>query len=261
MSTLKILLLTICAFAVQAEEIVILPLHHRLPEQVLPTLEPMVAPGGSIVGAGNQLFVRTTPENLLDLQKVLQAIDQPLRRILISVRQGNGSSQQNQELQIQQGNIRLGKKSQVNINAVVGQGENSGSQQTTQQVQTVEGSAAQIYLGQSLPVAMRQVWLDHGQPTMTDSVQYVDIGTGFTAQPRINGDNVFLTISPLQQQMNGGNIEQSSLNTTVSGRLGQWLSIGSSNITSTQQQRGLSGTSSQQGAQQQQVWLKVELLE
>ena len=96
MSILRVLLLTICAFAVQAEEIVILPLHHRLPEQVLPTLEPLVAPGGSIVGAGNQLFVRTSPENLLDLQKVLQAIDKPLRRVLISVRQGNGSNQQNQ---------------------------------------------------------------------------------------------------------------------------------------------------------------------
>ena len=164
-------------------------------------------------------------------------------------------------MHIQHGNIRLGEQPQVDVNAVIRQGERSGNQQTIQQVQTVEGSAAQIYLGQSLPIAMRQVWLDHGQPTISDSVQYVDIGTGFTAQPRINGDNVFLTISPLQQQMNGGNIEQSSLNTTVSGRLGQWLSIGSSNITSTQQQRGLSGTSSQQGAQQQQVWLKVELLE
>ncbi len=261
MPTLKVLLLTFCVFAVQAEEIVILPLHHRLPEQVLPTLEPLVEPGGSIVGAGNQLFVRTSPENLLDLQKVLQAIDQPLRRVLISVRQGNGSNQQNQALQIEQGNIHLGKQSQININGVVRQGERSASQQTTQQVQTVEGSAAQIYLGQSLPIAMRQVWLDHGQPTITDSVQYVDIGTGFSAQPRINGNNVFLTISPLQQQMNGSNIEHSSLNTTISGQLGQWLSIGGSNITSTQQQHGLAGAASQQGAQQQQVWLKVELLE
>ncbi len=261
MLTLRVLLLTICAFAVQAEEIVILPLHHRLPEQVLPTLEPLVAPGGSIVGAGNQLFVRTSPENLLDLQKVLQAIDQPLRRVLISVRQGNGSNQHDQALQINQGNIRLGKQTQININGEVRQGEHSGSQQTTQQVQTVEGSPAQIYLGQSLPIAMHQVWLDHGQPTISDSVHYVDIGTGFSAQPRISGENVFLTISPLQQQMNGRNIEQSSLNTTVSGRLGQWLSIGNSTIASSQQHRGLSGSSSQQGTQQQQVWLKVDLLE
>ena len=261
MLTLRVLLLLLCSFTVFAEEIVILPLHHRLPEQVLPTLEPLVAPGGSIVGAGNQLFVRTSPENLLDLQKVLQAIDQPLRRVLISVRQGNGSNQHDQALQINQGNIRLGKQTQININGEVRQGEHSGSQQTTQQVQTVEGSPAQIYLGQSLPIAMHQVWLDHGQPTISDSVHYVDIGTGFSAQPRISGENVFLTISPLQQQMNGGNIEQSSLNTTVSGRLGQWLSIGSSTIASSQQHRGLSGSSSQQGTQQQQVWLKVDLLE
>ena len=76
-------LLLIASYTLSAEEITILPLHHRLPEQVLPTLEPLVSPGGSIVGAGNQLFVRTTPENLLELQTVLAAIDKPLQRLLI----------------------------------------------------------------------------------------------------------------------------------------------------------------------------------
>lgn len=261
MSIIRVLLLLLCSFTVSAEEIAILPLHHRLPEQVLPTLEPLVTPGGSIVGAGNQLFVRTTPENLAELQRVLQALDQPLRRLLISVRQGNDSSQEGRDMHIQHGNIRLGEQPQVDVNAVIRQGERSGNQQTIQQVQTVEGSAAQIYLGQSLPIAMRQVWRDHGRLSVNDSVQYVDIGTGFTAQPRVNGDQVFLTISPLQQQMSGGSIEQSSLDTTVSGRLGQWLSLGGSNVTSTQQQSGLSGSASEQGSRQQQVWLKVDVLE
>ena len=38
---------------------------------VLATLPPLLAPGGSLTGAQNQLFVRTTPDNLAELKAVL----------------------------------------------------------------------------------------------------------------------------------------------------------------------------------------------
>lgn len=253
-------LLLIASYTLSAEEITILPLHHRLPEQVLPTLEPLVSPGGSIVGAGNQLFVRTTPENLLELQTVLSAIDKPLQRLLISVRQGNVFRADERGLSIQQGSIQLGDNSQIQLEGSVQNDQKQSNSQSSQQVQTVEGAAAQIYLGQSLPLAMRQIQRQNHQLVLTDTIEYVDVGTGFTALPRLIGDQVELSISPLQQQLNGNQIEQANLSTIIRGPLGTWIPLGGGEISSNQQQSGLAGSSNQRNTRQQHVWLKVERL-
>lgn len=253
-------LLLMASYTLSAEEITILPLHHRLPEQVLPTLEPLVSPGGSIVGAGNQLFVRTTPENLAELQTVLAAIDKPLQRLLISVRQGNDFRADERGLSIQQGSIQLGDNSQIQLEGSVQNDQKQSNSQSSQQVQTVEGAAAQIYLGQSLPLAMRQIQRQNHQLVLTDTIEYVDVGTGFTALPRLIGDQVEMSISPLQQQLNGNQIEQANLSTIIRGPLGTWIPLGGGEISSNQQQSGLAGSSNQRNTRQQHVWLKVERL-
>lgn len=253
-------LLLMASYTLSAEEITILPLHHRLPEQVLPTLEPLVSPGGSIVGTGNQLFVRTTPENLAELQTVLAAIDKPLQRLLISVRQGNVFRADERGLSIQQGSIQLGDNSQIQLEGSVQNDQKQSNSQSSQQVQTVEGAAAQIYLGQSLPLAMRQIQRQNHQLVLTDTIEYVDVGTGFTALPRLIGDQVEMSISPLQQQLNGNQIEQANLSTIIRGPLGTWIPLGGGEISSNQQQSGLAGSSNQRNTRQQHVWLKVERL-
>ncbi len=64
----------------------IIPLKHRTVEQVLPTLRPLLEPGGTLTGQANQLIVRASPANLADIRRALDAIDRPLRRLQISVR-------------------------------------------------------------------------------------------------------------------------------------------------------------------------------
>src|SRR5438105_7458395 len=64
----------------------IIPLRHRTAEQVLPALQGLVEPGGTLSGQGSQLIVRTTPANLAEIRRALAAIDTPARRLQISVR-------------------------------------------------------------------------------------------------------------------------------------------------------------------------------
>lgn len=65
----------------------IIPLRHRLTDEVLPVLQPLVAPGGTLSGMNNQLIIRTTETNLAELKQVLARIDQAARRLKIYVRQ------------------------------------------------------------------------------------------------------------------------------------------------------------------------------
>src|SRR5687767_5710474 len=70
--------------AQQALEII--PLRHRTVEQVLPALQPLVEPGGTLSGNRGQLFLRASPGNAAEVKRALEAIDRPLKRLLISVR-------------------------------------------------------------------------------------------------------------------------------------------------------------------------------
>jgi hypothetical protein len=57
---------------------------------VLPALRPLLEPGGVLTGQRNQLIVRTSPANLAELRRALQALDQsnhrPVRSLLRSFR-------------------------------------------------------------------------------------------------------------------------------------------------------------------------------
>src|SRR5258706_5874735 len=64
----------------------IIGLRHRLAGEVIPSLQPLLEPGATLSGQGSQLFVRTSPGNLAELRRALEAIDRPARRLLISVR-------------------------------------------------------------------------------------------------------------------------------------------------------------------------------
>lgn len=102
------------SFAQGAIEVI--SLRHRTAEQVIPVLRPLLEPGGALSGQGNQLIVRTSPENLAQLRQVLDSIDRPQRRLMISVRFDNSRS--------------------------------ASDQRVAQQVQVLEGGEAQIFTGE-----------------------------------------------------------------------------------------------------------------
>src|SRR2546427_7840195 len=72
------------SLAQQALEII--PLRHRTLDQVLPALQPLVEPVGALTGQSGQLIGRTSPANLAEIKRALEAIDRPPRRLQISVR-------------------------------------------------------------------------------------------------------------------------------------------------------------------------------
>lgn len=242
---------------VLADSIAILPLHHRLPEQVLPTLQPLVEAGGSITGAGNQLFVRTSPQNLAELKQVLASLDQPMQRLLISVRQSQQQTGQQQAAGIDRVIV---DDQGVQLNGRLQDSQRQGDSQLTQQVQTLDGSAALIRLGSQTPVLHRQVIQDRHGTRVIESMDYQQANSGFSVVPRVVGDQVTLDIQPQQETLQDGTLYHSGLRTTVSGRIGEWMEIGGVSQQQTTQQSALGSASQQQQQGGQTFWLKVDRL-
>ena len=236
----------------------IIPLRHRPAEQIVPSLRPMVEQGGAISSMGDKILLRVSPGNLAELRAAIAALDTPMRRLVVSVRQGEVREASGGGLGVD------GRLVPGNSRVIIRGGAGSTEQRddVSQQVQVVEGGRALIQVGQSLPLMFREWRAAPGGWVQVDSVRYMDVGTGFLAAPQVVGNQVTIEISPSMERIGeGGAVESSRLATTVSGALGSWIPLGGSAVTGQTTRYGTGGYA--QGARRVdgQVWLRVDALE
>jgi type II secretory pathway component GspD/PulD (secretin) len=264
---ISVLMLASAAGQAQQTVLEVITLKYRNADQVIPMLRPLIAPGGSLSGMQNKLIVRTTPENLAELRKVLGMVDNAPRRLLISVRQDAAGSENVDEAGIsgsvgndrarvtvpgtgsQQGGTVVIKKGDDRVRARASQSRSAGTERNVQTLQVVEGGEAVIHVGQSVPTQGSQ------------STGYRDVGTGFRVRPRVNGDQVILEISAQRDSVSDPNAQTFNVqrvDTVVSGRLGQWMELGGIGQSSTQHDSGTVHRRSSTGAEDRRVFLKVD---
>jgi hypothetical protein len=222
----------------------VLSLRHRTAEQVLPALRPLVESGGTLTGQGNQLLVRTSPGNLAELRRALEAIDQPARRLQISVRFDDSFDASRRSLGA---SGRIGADgSRVEIRAR--QSDSSGAERVDQRVQVLEGSRAMIYTGQSQPVRERRYIQTPGGVVSQEVTVLQDTRMGFEVMPRLAGSTVQIDIATA----NGS--------TTASGPLGEWFELGAVATGANRNERGIASQSRSNTSETRRAWIKVEAL-
>jgi type II secretory pathway component GspD/PulD (secretin) len=143
----------------------------------------------------------------------------------------------------------------------------TASDRNTQTLQVLEGNAAFIRIGQSVPVPRRQVTqtVINGQVVsqVVDSVEYRDVSSGFQVVPRVAGERVTLDINPQNDTLNRripGAVNVQRVATTVSGRLGDWIEIAGLDQERNREQSALLGRTSSGGSDNRRVLIKVEEL-
>lgn len=239
--------------AVQATDLVleVVPLRYRTVEQVLPVIQPLVPKPGTVSGMQSSLILRTTPANVVEVRRVLDAIDRQPRRLMVTVRQDADAQRATDGAQISgsigtprarvdvpgsrdsRGVVIEGGRGDDRMRAQVYGTQSLDNDRTAQQVQVLEGSEAYIRVGRSVPVPARTVTrsviggrvVEHS----VDAVDYRDALTGFHVRPRLAGDTVTLEVSPQRDTLGAsgrGSINVQRVATTVSGRLGEWIEIG-----------------------------------
>ncbi|MBI1731619.1 MAG: hypothetical protein HYR49_02470 [Gammaproteobacteria bacterium] len=239
-----LLLSGLCTAQMQVE---VIALNHRLAEDVIPVIRPLLATGGSVTGISNNLVVKTTPENLAEIRAVLDSIDRVLRRLRISVRQDSSQFRDGTrhgltgraeagDVTIRQGGrsdpggltVGIGDEDDnVRYGARARESAKTGS--GAYHVQALEGQPAFIQAGQAVPIPQRTVTAPNGTLVVQDTVEYYNADSGFWVLPRLHGDQVTLLISPRTTRVGAGPVptfDVQSAETTVSGRLGQWIPIG-----------------------------------
>lgn len=257
----------------------VIPLQHRMVDDVVHIIRPLVAPDGSVTGMNNQLIVKTTASNLAEIKQILNSIDHAPRRLMITVKQNVGGNSYLREdsltgnyasdnVQIKTGHdhsseglsMSAGGKN-FNIRYRTLNSTARADDRNTFKVQALEGRPAFINQGQSIPVDSSTAYVTKHGVFVNQSTDYHEVRSGFYVLPRLNGDQVTLLaatdLSSVQPDSHHtANVQ--GVETTVTGRIGQWIELGGIDQGFNHDTRQNFSSSSVRGQELRTVLIKVD---
>lgn len=258
-----LLLLSLPAQAASA----VIPVHFRLAEEVLPAARAVVGEQGKVSAYGSQLVVSAPEPVIAELRQVLAQLDSEPKRLLISVdtrssiRDAAGGHAIDGSARIGKADTEAGGALQGPVRPRIIQHNTASRDTGIQQVQASEGYPALIRIGQSVPLSSSAVD-PYGQPyRMTE---YRDLSRGFYATATVSGDRVQVSISSARDRLSArqpGVVDMQSLDTRVSGRVGEWITLGAVDEGAGTRQSATLRHYSTQGQQDLSLRLKVDILD
>ncbi len=255
-----------CSLAHAASEVI--QLNFRMAQDVLPMAQSVLGDDGRVTAYGNQLVVNASNDKIAELRSVLEQLDTEPRRLLITVdTQGN---QYNRERGYQADGTISGGNGEI----IIGQGEQEGRDQvriirnntqsrdgSLRTVQALEGSAALIQVGQSIPQRSTR-YGPYGQ--VQEHTEYRSVNQGFYVTATVHGGNVQIEVNSQndrRSQQYSDVIDTQSTSSRVSGRLGEWINVSAISQDSNQRQDGFLQRRYSTGQEDSQLQIKVEVLD
>ena len=251
-------------------------LRYRSTEEIIPIIKPMLANEASITGTGYKLIIKSTPENLEQIKTLLTELDVDQTQLIIHVAVNNKQVMRDSEASVSAQatndgtSISIGNRpprststtsstdDRIKYDARIIDNSQHRDQPVSQVVRVSEGYWATIQMGQAVPIASR---IRNPDGTVTESVTWRNVTSGFRVMPRTNGDQVTLTIMPHSDSIdpaNPGSINTSGMETTISGKIGQWIHIGGTQELNANDTAGISYRTRVRETTHNQIWLKVE---
>ncbi len=273
-------LLMLLALPVQADSINTIQLQNRPAEEIIPIIKPMLGPDDSVTGQGFKLFLRSSPETLAQVKDMISNLDTAAKMLQISVFQGNDrdlralSISGNVQIESGNANVSIGtnrSKGGGDISYSTSNASGGASTISTRgrlkdnpihQLRVTEGMEGYIETGEQIPYFSGASWLAPG--AVVGGIDYKDVTTGFYVLPRIHGDNVTLQVSPFKQSRSkarSGDINTQRANTTITGRIGEWLPIGGTTEQTQRSQSSAGSHSSTQSRNNESIWIKADLVQ
>lgn len=238
---LTALLLTASVSAMADTEVV--NLSNRTSADLLPVAQNFIGKDGTVSAYGNQLIVNADPAKIQNLRALLSQLDTPAKRLLITV-DTNENNQQNSG------------DSQTRIISYGTASRDGG----IQQIQASEGVPALIQVGQSVPLTTTQ---QDSYGRLRNQTQYRNVTQGFYVTASVTGETVHLAISTNRDRMSQERpdvVNVQSTDTTVSGRLGEWIPLAGINRETQADKSSTTRSYSTQGREDLTVRVKVDTL-
>jgi hypothetical protein len=233
---------------VEAASIATIQLHNRPAAEVIPIIEPLLEPDDAISGQGFKIFLRASPQTVDEVRDLVGSLDKAAKTLMISVFQGSKQELSNSNFS---GSIRI-ENGKVGADIAAGGEHLSRESGPVHRLRVTEGREGYIETGSRLPLY-----------SSAGTSGYANATTGFYVLPRVHGDEVTLQISPFKNSLSrsgGGTIATMQADTTITGRLGEWLPLGG--VTEQTERSRSDGVSqrSTQSNKRESVWIRADLV-
>ena len=228
------------------------PLNHRTSADLLPVAQKFIGKDGDVSAYGNKLIVNAPQEKIDELNTLISQLDTAPKRLLITVdtNENNGRGDEGYSVNGAQPNqTRIISRSTTSRDGGV------------QQVQATDGMPALIQVGQSVPITSSQT---NSYGDYSSQTQYRNVTQGFYVTASVTGDIVHLAISTNRDRMSQERpdvVNVQSTDTTVTGRLGEWITLAGVNRQTQADKQGLTRSYSTQGRDDMTLRVKVDTLD
>lgn len=232
MKILFALLLSISLSAFAQTELRVFTLQHHFAKDLYSVITPLVGEDGTVTGMNNQLIVRATPAQLLEIESVIAAMDVPRanRKITVASNRNQQSTYNNTELSgnVNIGNVTIGNRQRGQGASIdVTRQQNQSSQKSQQFIQVVDGQRAFIQVGTLVPFTQDWLLITKRYTQITRTTDWLEVSTGFAVSPRTIGNQVEIEVTPrITNLRSQQSIDFETLTTVVRVNLGEWINIG-----------------------------------
>lgn len=262
LSRYLLLCLACLSFNASADEMQVFELQGATLDEILPLIKPFVGPDGTVTGMHNRLIVRTSPERMAEVRKILAEFDRAPRRLLIHLRDTAPTESESGQidLSVRTPRVQIGEteKNSLSVKRYTTRSETVG-QRT---LQTLEGQPTLISSGILRPELTRSGFIIGPGGGYETSIDYRPITSGFYAKVQLVGDRVRIEITSQKQSPIDGSqsIKHQEAETVVSGRLNQWLPLAVITESRRTQSSGIASRRHSESEQREHLWVKVEAL-
>jgi hypothetical protein len=203
-----------------AAETAVVPVHHRLPQEVVKALAPVLEQGERLVAVPDGIWVQAEPTRIEEIASLIASLDQRLSQLVITVLQSDRFS-------LEELNAQAGSEADQ-AQAKVYETRSEGSLGALQRLTTLEGQPAFIAVGKEHPVPVINLF----SPQAVGGIEYLPATTGFQVTPRLIGCRVRLTVVPWSRRLGslGSEFSIHAAETTLEAPLGRWVELGASGL-------------------------------
>ena len=222
--------------AMAATEFKIITLQHRFADELLPIIQPLAGEDGVVTGMQNQLIIRTSPENMAEIEQVIASMDVARSNLKITVNRQNNldSTQHGVDVSGRKriGNVaistnRYPRRARDGVQIDIQNNSSTTKQNSQQFINVVDGEFAFIQVGQSVPFTQEWRTFTHRYTHIKRTTEFIEVSTGFAVRPRSIGGQIELDITPRIAQLNQqGFIDFEALRTVVRVNKGEWFDLG-----------------------------------
>jgi len=255
--SLAISLVVALAGLAVAENLVIevVAIRNRPAADLVPPLQAVLGSEATVTAYENRLIVRAPRALLPQIRRLVDELDVRPRSLWITVHQDRDLAASGRSVEagvaVGPGGVAAGGSISADRNAEQGD--------DVHRLRVLEGTAAFISFGESVPMETALVTPAPGGAVVVSGTTYQQAERGFWVVARLAGDRVTLEIeTALDEARGAGVLESQGVSTTVSGRLGEWVSLGEIGLQSEARAAGILHAGRATRSEQRTVRVKVE---